>query len=80
MIIIMTKTNLQVRIPPELDRQIAKFSSESKSAFVRQAIEEKIQRENFERLEQAWIQALTGHPENTKETEIWLKAESWDSR
>ncbi|MBI3541427.1 MAG: hypothetical protein HY073_04755 [Deltaproteobacteria bacterium] len=75
----MQKTNLQIRIPPEIDDQIARLAPASKSAFVREAIEEKIHREEERRLEDQWIKALAKHPQGTDDTEAWLKAESWDS-
>lgn len=75
----MQKTNLQIRIPPEIDDQIARLAPESKSAFVREAIEEKIRREREKRLEDQWIKALHRHPEDSKEADAWLKAESWDA-
>ena len=75
----MHKTNLQVRIPPEIDSQIEVLAPHSKSAFVREAIEEKIRREQEKKLEDKWIKALAKHPEEASEAEVWLKAESWES-
>ncbi len=77
MIYFMSKVNVQIRLPEELNAQIAGFSPKSKSDFVRKAIEEKIQKERFRLLEEKWIHALSKHPEETKESETWLKAESW---
>lgn len=76
----MAKVNLQVRLPEEVDAQIAVFHPRSKSDFVRKAIEEKIQRERFLRLEEKWIQALTEHPEDADEANAWLKAEAWNPK
>lgn len=77
----MTKTNLQVRIPAEVDSQIAKLALGSKSAFIRRAIEEKVHRELDQRLEEQWIKALKKNPEEEDvETQSWLKGESWGPR
>ncbi|MBI2335991.1 MAG: hypothetical protein HYU97_04435 [Deltaproteobacteria bacterium] len=73
----MAKTNLQVRIPEEVNSQIAQLKFHSKSDFVRQAIEEKIQRELFKKLEEQWIEALAKKPEDLQEAKKWLQAESW---
>lgn len=76
----MTKSNVQVRIPPEMESQISRLTPRSKSAFVREAIEEKIRRETFRRLEQDWIRALSKKPEDTRPVKDWLKAESWGDK
>ncbi len=73
----MPKTNLQVRITPEMSAKIDKIAPGSKSEFVREAIEEKIQRELFKKMEAQWIEALIKNPQDTKYDEDWLKAESW---
>ncbi len=74
----MSKTNLQVRIPEEVEAQIVRLAPKSKSDFVREAIEEKIWRELFQRREDQWIEALRRHPEDAGEADAWHKAESWD--
>ncbi len=76
----MAKMNLQVRVGPETDAQIESLAPKSKSDFVRQAIEEKIQREMFRRLEAQWIEALKKNPERKRDAEDWLKAERWEHR
>jgi Arc/MetJ-type ribon-helix-helix transcriptional regulator len=76
----MHKTNLQIRISPEVDSQISKFAPKSKSDFVRKAVEEKIRRETHLRLEEQWIEALKKRPEDDKDAERWIKAEVWGDR
>ncbi len=76
----MSKVNLQVRLPEEIDAQIAELAPKSKSDFVRQAVLEKIQREKFKKLEEEWIDALKKKPEDRKEAERWLKAEGWNPK
>lgn len=74
----MGKVNLQVRVPFEVDKVISELSMGSKSDFVREAIEEKIRKEKFLKLEHQWVEALKRNPEDDKEAEKWFKAESWD--
>ncbi|MBI4374064.1 MAG: ribbon-helix-helix protein, CopG family [Deltaproteobacteria bacterium] len=73
----MRNVNVQVRLPHDLDERISKMASRSKSSFIREAIEEKIERERKRRLEEQWIQALKGHPEDEKEAESWFQREDW---
>ena len=76
----MKNINVQVRLPPGLEENISKVAASSRSSFIREAIEEKIEREKAKMLERKWIQALKGHPEAEKETAAWLKMESWGDR
>lgn len=75
----MKNVNVQVRLPHDLDERVSKVASRSKSSFIREAIEEKIEKERMKRLEEQWIKALKGHPEEAKETEDWLRIEEWES-
>ena len=76
----MKKTNLQIRIPEELDIEIENLAPHSKSEFVRQAIEEKIQKEKELHFEKQWIKALKKNPEDLREAEKWSQVESWEER
>lgn len=73
----MQKTNLQVRVSSRVDKEIVRLAPNSRSDFIRQAIEEKIRKETFKRLELEWIKALTKSGEDSKETEFW--PEAWGS-
>ncbi len=73
----MRNVNVQVRLPDDLDQKISRIASRSKSSFIREAIEEKIARERKKRLEEQWIQALQGHPEDEREAESWFQREDW---
>lgn len=73
--LIMTGINLQIRIPPELDRQLKKLAPKSKSAFVREAIEEKVRRETERRMEEHWIAALKKNPDQSEFDEDWHHAQ-----
>ena len=74
----MQKNNLQIRISEEMNKAIAELSPKSKSDFVRQAIEEKIQKEKAKKFEEQWISALKKKPESTQEAKQWLQIESWE--
>lgn len=76
----MSKTNLQVRIPEEIDVQITRLAPGSKSSFVREAVLEKIQREKDLQLEAKWIAALAKHSDSGKEDKDWSKAEAWGAK
>ncbi|MBI3073700.1 MAG: hypothetical protein HYY84_16435 [Deltaproteobacteria bacterium] len=76
----MAKTSLQVRIPDEIESALLELAPDSRSAFVREAIEEKIRREKAKRLEQAWIQALKDSPEDVREAKRWVRADAWGPR
>lgn len=77
MIIVMQKSNLQIRIPEDLQEKLEGLVSISKSEFVRQAIEEKIQREKDRKMEEHWIHALSRSKNRRSEDPAWEKAQSW---
>lgn len=70
--------NLQVRIDSQTARKIDRFAVKSRSEFVREAILEKLRRENNLQKEKQWIQALEKFPQKKDEAADWLKAESWE--
>lgn len=72
--------NLQVRISPEMEAQMERLALKSRSAFVREAIMEKIKRETFRRMEEAWINALRKKPDVNKEDEDWFLAQAWGEK
>jgi predicted DNA-binding protein len=76
----MTKSNLQIRIPDELLTQLEQVAGQTKSAFVREAISEKIRREQEKALETQWMKSLQKNPENMADTKAWLDAEEWGNK
>lgn len=76
----MTKTNLQIRIPEEIDKEINQMAPSSKSEFVREAIVEKLHRERFRRMEQQWISSLKRHGDSDEEDNAWVNAEVWGDK
>lgn len=73
----MANTNLQIRIPETLNDKIMSLAPKSKSDFVREAIEEKINHEINRKLERQWIAAIKNGPEDIVGIDDWLRAESW---
>lgn len=76
----MPKLNLQVRLPEGLEAALNELAPASRSAFVREAIEEKIRRERARRTEEAWIRALEKSPDDAREAKRWVEAEAWGPR
>lgn len=75
----MAKTNLQIRLEEEIAAKVDEMTSQSRSSFVREAIVEKLRREQFQKSEDQWIAALKkeGHPCDATDKE-WLDVESWE--
>lgn len=76
----MAQSNLQIRIPDTLLAQIEHIAGQTKSAFVREAIQEKIRREQEKAMETQWIKTLQKNPENTTDAKAWLDAEEWGDK
>ncbi|GEM_PF-5766564 len=76
----MSTTNLQIRLPTALAKQLSKCGAASKSVFVRQAIEEKLVRERTARLERRWIDALGQSPDHTSNARAWRSVEAWGDK
>ncbi|MBF0492635.1 MAG: ribbon-helix-helix protein, CopG family [Deltaproteobacteria bacterium] len=76
----MAKTNLQIRLPEELEEQIREFAQQSKSSFIREAIQEKLKREKDKKREEQWIKALRKNPEDPQEAKAWMDIEAWGEK
>lgn len=76
----MAKTNLQIRISEEIDKEINQMAPASKSEFVREAIVEKLHRERFCRLEAQWINSLQKNRDSDSEGDAWVNAEVWGDK
>lgn len=74
----MSFFNVQVRLDKEIANKIDKLSTKSRSAFVRQAIREKIQRELEQQKETQWISALQKNLEKDTGNNDWLESEAWE--
>lgn len=76
----MTSYNLQIRLPMPLAKLLERVATHSKAEFVRQAIQEKIVREQARAQEKQWIRALAKQPDHTSDEQAWLTAEAWEDR
>lgn len=76
----MPKINLQIRLPEETAEDLDQVVRGSRSAFVREAIAEKIRRERDKLLEEQWIAALKRGGDEAEESRDWLKVETWEDR
>lgn len=72
----MTKTNLQVRIPEEIDQ----IAATSKSEFVRESIVKKLHRERFRHLEYQRIASLKKQDGTSDSDDTWLNGEAWGEK
>ncbi len=73
----MGDINLQIRISRELNSKLTRFAKGSKSDFVREALEEKLQKETARRLEEQWIAALKKKRDTSADDDAWSAAEAW---
>lgn len=76
----MSGSNLQIRITDDLKRRLDKMPSRAKSDFVRQAIREKLRREEEARLDKQWIEALKKNPQDNKYLDDWVRAQAWSNK
>jgi len=61
----------------KIDR-IAASSQLSRSAIVREALQDWLRKKNITAFEQEWITKLKEKPENSKQLEPWIMVEHWE--
>ncbi len=49
----------------------------SRSAVVREALKRWLRDKEIQGFEDDWIRKLKEHPDNTKDSEAWIRAEQW---
>lgn len=76
----MTSSNVQVRLDSRTLKEIEALTSESRSAFVREAIIEKIKKEKSRKLEKQWIKALAQNSSQDDHAQDWLNSEAWEEK
>jgi metal-responsive CopG/Arc/MetJ family transcriptional regulator len=72
--------NVQISFDEELLEtvdKVAESANASRSAIVREALKTWIRQREVESFEREWIAKLRERPQDTKEAEAWLGAESW---
>lgn len=72
--------NVQISFDEELLRTIDRYAATAqltRSAVVREAVKTWIRQAEIKKFEDTWIQKLKEHPEDSEDSEAWLKAEKW---
>jgi metal-responsive CopG/Arc/MetJ family transcriptional regulator len=72
--------NVQISFDEDLLKTIDQFAASSqltRSAAVREAVKTWIRREEIKKFEDEWIRKLNENPEDTEDSEAWVKAEKW---
>jgi predicted transcriptional regulator len=72
--------NVQIRIDKKLLRAIDRIAASyqlSRSAMVREALENWIRQREIQEFEEAWIRKLKANPDDITDSETWLQAEQW---
>ena len=72
--------NVQISFDEDLLEKFDKYATESqltRSAAVREAVKTWIRQEEIKKFEDTWIQKLKENPEDSEDSEAWIKAETW---
>ncbi len=72
--------NVQISFDEDLLKLIDQFAASSqltRSAAVREAVKAWIRQEEIKKFEDEWIRKLNENPEDTEDSEAWIKAEKW---
>ncbi len=72
--------NVQISFDEDLLKLIDQFAASSqltRSAAVREAVKTWIRQEEIKKFEDEWIRKLNENPEDTEDSEAWVKAEKW---
>ena len=72
--------NVQISFDEQLLKTIDRFATSSKltrSAVVREAVENWIRQKEIKEFEDDWIKKLKENPVEPDDSEAWLKAEKW---
>ena len=72
--------NVQISFDENLLKTIDQFAASSqitRSAAVREAVKTWIRQEEIKKFEDEWIRKLKEIPEDTENSEVWIKAEKW---
>ena len=75
--------NVQISFDEDLLKTIDQFAASSqltRSAAVREAVKTWIRREEIKKFEDEWIRKLNENPEDTEDSEAWVKAEKWGDK
>ena len=74
--------NVQISFDEQLLRTIDRFATSSKltrSAVVREAVENWNRQKEIKEFEDDWIKKLKENPVDPDDSEVWLKTEKWSA-
>ena len=72
--------NVQISFDEKLLKTVDRIAASyqlSRSAMVREALENWIRKREIQEFEKAWIRKLKGNPDDITDSETWLQAEHW---
>ena len=72
--------NVQISFDENLLKEVDNLAAStrlSRSAIVRKALQKWIKEKKAREFEDAWIKKLKKYPENTQESDAWMKIEQW---
>ena len=72
--------NVQISFDENLLKTVDRIAASyqrSRSAVVRQALENWIRQREIQEFEKAWIRKLKENPDDITDSETWLQAEHW---
>jgi len=72
--------NVQISFDEQLLKTIDRFATSSRltrSAVVREAVENWIRQKEIKEFEDDWIKKLKESPVDPDDSEVWLEAENW---
>ena len=75
--------NVQVTIDQDTLTQVDRLARPlglKRSAIVRQALRQWVQRQAVERFERDWITAVRKHPDDQARADEWREAQTWSRR
>lgn len=73
--------NVQISFDENLLKTIDRMAAScqlSRSAMVREALENWIRQKEIQEFEKTWISKLKESPDETTNSEAWLQAENWE--
>jgi len=75
--------NVQISFDENLLKIIDRIAAScqlSRSAMVREALENWVRQREIQEFEEAWIRKLKENPDDITDSETWLHAEQWGDR
>ncbi len=73
--------NVQISFDENLLNAVDHFAESSRlsrSAIIRQAVKNWLRQKKIKEFEDQWIKGLEMNPDDSKNTEAWIKAQQWE--